>query len=548
MRLLRARELRSALVAGLLALAAAGLNRALQGPLEGPTLLWPVVAITLSALYGGVGIGLLGAALAVWAHTFFVLEPRLALTVARMSDLYRVLLLMGAGTFIAFVAGEVRGAVRLARAERGRAQASAQRLSLSHRLVAALARASTEAEVSEAIFGEGFTALGARTMLISRKDERGELKVVRTVGFPEGVNRAWDELPRDAVLPYAATVTEERAIWIESPKQLAEEYPAAREVAASTGSRSWACVPIPSQGRIVGSFCIGFSDDRRFGPADRAMIESLDATCGQALDRARLFESDRAERLRAERAEEEATRIGALQERLVAVVSHDLRNPLAAVISGLDLMGRLGERDERRGAVLVRTRESAQRMERLIRDLLDFTRARRTFELPTRPEHGDVRDIVRRAVIEVRMAHPGAQIELEADGGCEGLWDPARLEQAVCNLLSNAVEHGGPSEVRVRVHGGEAVARVEIENRGAPIPSERLPALFEPFAPGRTGEPGHLGLGLFIVREIARAHGGTVECSSSEDGVTVFALVLPRGAAVAARDEERRAGSTLVAP
>ena len=128
---------------------------------------------------------------------------------------------------------------------------------------------------------------------------------------------------------------------------------------------------------------------------------------------------------------------------------------------------------------------------------------------------------------EIRAGYPAARIELEMAGKLIGDWDPARIEQALSNLIANAVQHGGPD---VRLSAAEAepdAVVVTVRNGGRPIPEAQLPTLFEPFKKGQ-GNPAGLGLGLFIAREIVHAHQGSIDVTSSAEG-TEFTVRLPRG-------------------
>ena len=131
------------------------------------------------------------------------------------------------------------------------------------------------------------------------------------------------------------------------------------------------------------------------------------------------------------------------------------------------------------------------------------------------------------------MAHPHSRIELAVTGDCRGQWDGLRLQQVIRNLVSNAIKYGAPdTPVRVAVRGGEADVRLEVTNSGPPIDPSALREIFDPLNRGVAGrdrdDPGSLGLGLFIVHEIARAHGGGVEVHC-EGGETTFAVRLSRG-------------------
>jgi signal transduction histidine kinase len=238
-----------------------------------------------------------------------------------------------------------------------------------------------------------------------------------------------------------------------------------------------------------------------------------------------------AERARreAEAASAEARQMGELQERLVAVVSHDLRNPVGALRTGLDLLPRLGPLAERQSSVLERLRGTTDRMETLIRSVLDVARTRADAPLPLARAPAHLAEICARAVAEVEDAVPAAEVALTIEGDDAAELDGPRVAQLVTNLVANAVQHGAPgAPVAVRVRGVGPEVTLEVENRGEPIRREILPVLFEPFRRGSADGSG-LGLGLFIVREIARAHGGAVAVRSSEAG-TVFEVRLPRAA------------------
>jgi len=164
-------------------------------------------------------------------------------------------------------------------------------------------------------------------------------------------------------------------------------------------------------------------------------------------------------------------------------------------------------------------------MAMMIRDILDYTRGCLAGGIPLSRQPTDLAALSRAVTDEIRAGHPTARIELQTAGKLTGDWDPARLEQALSNLVTNAVQHGGP-EVTIVASGEEDDVVVTVRNGGAPIPPARIAGLFDAFKKGHDN-PAGLGLGLFIVREIARAHRGSVAVSSSAEG-TVFTFRLPR--------------------
>ncbi|MCP3099625.1 PAS domain-containing protein [Myxococcus sp. K15C18031901] len=231
-------------------------------------------------------------------------------------------------------------------------------------------------------------------------------------------------------------------------------------------------------------------------------------------------------------AEEEARRHSEFQEQLMGIVSHDIRSPLGAIMNWSRIMAEAGTaEDARRTAQRIAT--GAVRIERLTRLLLDFTRTRLMGGVAIEPRPVDLKDLVARVAHEFRVAYPERAIEVEAKGNTQGMWDPDRLGQVASNLLENALKFGPPEEpVKLTARGGRGnKVALEVQNGGRPIPAHLLPHLFEPFRSGpqasRTLKMSY-GLGLYIVREIVQAHGGTIEARSSEEEGTTFEVTLPR--------------------
>jgi PAS domain S-box-containing protein len=227
------------------------------------------------------------------------------------------------------------------------------------------------------------------------------------------------------------------------------------------------------------------------------------------------------------RAEEEGARTVRFREHLVGIVSHDLRNPLTAIVTSAQLLLRYGELPERQARVVARISSSADRMARMIDDLLDFARTRLGGEFPIHPRRIDLRQICEQTVEELEFAYT-RQVKLEATGDLWGDWDADRMAQVISNLVGNALQHSD-GEVAVTLRGESDVVLLETKNDGPPIPREVLPHVFEP---GRRGDAraGGLGLGLFIVQQIVLAHGGSIEVRSSEGDGTTFTVALPRKA------------------
>ena len=236
------------------------------------------------------------------------------------------------------------------------------------------------------------------------------------------------------------------------------------------------------------------------------------------------------ERLSGERAE-----MLALQQQLMAVVGHDLRNPLAAMKSAASLIARDPEADEDHREDARRIVSNARRMERLIRDLLDFSRLRSGRGLPIQQDEADLVDLVRRAVADLGRDAEG-RVTVEGRGDVWGRWDPDRLEQVVANLVVNALKYGPPQQpVRVLVDGSQAggeEVHLSVRDEGGGLPADQHELIFQPFRRGRAGdsqERRSAGLGLYIVAKVAEAHGGAVAVDSAPERGTTFTVRLPRG-------------------
>lgn len=227
----------------------------------------------------------------------------------------------------------------------------------------------------------------------------------------------------------------------------------------------------------------------------------------------------------------------AVRERFMAILTHDLRTPLQAVGMATHL---LLEQDPTDGqaSYLRRIVRSAQRAERMIEDMLDLARARLGGGLSINAESTDAHEICRRVIEEAQLANPKRRLSFVPEGNGQGLFDPGRVAQVASNLVSNALVYSPEgSVVTVASRGLEADrVTIEVHNEGSPIPAEELSTLFEPFRRGMHGAGASkgLGLGLFIARELALCHGGTLDVASSPERGTVFTLVLPRLASLEA--------------
>jgi signal transduction histidine kinase len=222
------------------------------------------------------------------------------------------------------------------------------------------------------------------------------------------------------------------------------------------------------------------------------------------------------------------------KEMFVAILGHDLRTPLGAVVMASQFMLETGELAEPHLTLTTRIARSARRMNQMVGDLLDFTRGRLGSGIPIVRGKMDLAKEITHAVEEMAAANPESVLRLETSGDLSGSWDCARTSQVLANILGNAVQHGSPkTPIDVNARGEKDEVVVRVHNRGAAIPAADLPTLFSPFkrlGQGKSATAGStsLGLGLYIADRIVAAHGGSIDVESSDDAGTSFTVHLPR--------------------
>jgi signal transduction histidine kinase len=432
------------------------------------------------------------------------------------------------------VAGDPRTAEESRRSPEAAAAAErgiADRFARLHAATAALSAAVTPADVAAVVAARGQALPGAVACWVGVLAEGGhDLHVAGVRGGSERAGGRPSVLSVTADLPIAAAVRERSARFLsEAAPGLAAQTRACGFLPSAV--RALAALPLGAGERILGAVAIAFAAPQPFDEEERAFLQAFAHQCAQALDRARLYEAERAARLEAQRAEESARRAVELKERLVGIVGHDLRTPLASIRMAAALLARRGELSGEGARTLARLGASATRMTGIIRDLLDFTRIRKDGAIPLEPRDLDLAAVARGVVAELQEVHPERVIALEAPQSAPGRGDPDRLAQVLSNLVGNAIQHSpAGSAVAVRVRAGAADLALEVHNHGPPIPASLVPHVFEPFRQGPRAPQdasGSVGLGLFIVQELVRAHGGSVRVESFAEAGTTFTVSLP---------------------
>ena len=216
-----------------------------------------------------------------------------------------------------------------------------------------------------------------------------------------------------------------------------------------------------------------------------------------------------------------------VREQFIAVLGHDLRNPLSAVVSGLQVLAR-SDIDARQSSIVEMMLYSAARMGELIDNVMDFARVRLGGGIGVDIRRTDLAPALIHATEEVKSAFPDRDIRMDIPPALPVDCDTARIAQLLSNLIANAVAHGAPNQpvtVSSRLTGD--VFALSVTNGGQPIPPDLQAVLFQPFTreKARPSQNG-LGLGLYIAAGIARAHGGTLDVRSSE-AETCFRFAMP---------------------
>ncbi|MGF6606543.1 two-component system sensor histidine kinase/response regulator [Paraburkholderia sp. WSM4175] len=220
-------------------------------------------------------------------------------------------------------------------------------------------------------------------------------------------------------------------------------------------------------------------------------------------------------------------------EMLMAVLSHDLRTPLGAVLASAEYLMRTAA-DQQAATVASRVKNSSLRMARMVDQLMNLARLQGG-RLPLQPRSIELATLCRSVIDEFASQKSGKQIVFACTGNTAGAWDTDLVWQAVSNLVSNALHHGASEgDIGVEVDGdAEDCVRLKVSNRGT-IPAEVFPHLFKAFVSNGNGARSRegLGLGLHIVQQIARMHGGDVSVVSTDESGTTFTIELPRTVAL----------------
>jgi PAS domain S-box-containing protein len=416
-------------------------------------------------------------------------------------------------------------------------RAARERTARLQALTAALSTASTLDEVAAAVVAQATAAFGAVGMVIARLSPDGRYVELMGAGdMPDDVRDEWRRFPLDAPVPLAEVARTGRPLFLESRAEWGGRYPHLAPLLEATGHHANVVAPLVVDGRVVGALGAAFDTPRTFGGDDRALTLAIAHLCAQALERARLFEAERAARAEAERARVEAEAANRAKSQFLTVMSHELRTPLNAIAGYAELLelGIRGPVTAQQVEDLRRIRMSERHLLGLINEVLNYAK------LETGTVRYEVADVLLRdalaaaeALVAPQARAKGLDLALaDCPPALAARADGEKLRQIIVNLLSNAVKFtrpGGRVELACAPVAGQV--RVVVRDTGIGIPADKLEAIFEPFVQVRadfTRTHEGTGLGLAISRDLARGMGGDLSVESTSGAGSTFTLTLPR--------------------
>jgi signal transduction histidine kinase len=289
------------------------------------------------------------------------------------------------------------------------------------------------------------------------------------------------------------------------------------------GTRALYGVPLILGDDVLGVAVMGSRSAYEFSQEDQFLFRTMVNRAATLIAQARL---DQQLHLHAQELREALD----YRDRMLGVLSHDLRNPLSVITTSASLL-QMGPLDDKQRRAVARVAANASRIDRMVHDLLDWTRSRLPRGLPMAPQDGDLRMVCQQVVENMQVLHPDRNILLISEGITRGSFDPERALQCVSNLVGNALRYSPPATpVTVSLRAAPEGVWLSVHNLGKPIAEAMLPRLFMAFERGVSDERGRsagLGLGLYIVKQIVEAHRGRVEVTSSAVEGTTFRVLWP---------------------
>jgi PAS domain S-box-containing protein len=430
---------------------------------------------------------------------------------------------------------------QLLSAERG----ARERIEQLQAVTAALVEAVTVEDVADRVVETVRATTSARSATLALLTSDGsEFEVIRMLGLSDEAKAKWRRYPADPGFPTTHAVRTGEPVFLRSVDEIRERFPKVEDRVREYGFAATAVLPLVVAGKTVGTLGLNYEAPQPFDASKRAYLAAVAQQCAQALERARLFEAERAAHAEAEstRRDADAARTAAeeasrAKSDFLATMSHELRTPLNAIIGYQNLLadGVTGPISDAQRRQLDRIGASAHHLLMLIDEVLTLSRVEAGKEVAhvervdiarVLDEAGSIIEpLAKQKSLEFRVIEPESPIVVESD--------PGKLRQAVLNLLSNAVKFTGRGSVTLRAFDtGDAVA-FEVRDTGIGIAAEHLERIFEPFwqveASTTRTAPG-TGLGLAVTRRLAHLLGGEVSVQSAVGEGSTFTIRVPRNA------------------
>jgi PAS domain S-box-containing protein len=393
-------------------------------------------------------------------------------------------------------------------------------------LTAGLATAITTDEVAAIMLDRARPAFGAGGGFVLVMDGE-DFVMLRSEGFEKVEMTGWQRFPASRKTASSDAIRTGDPIFVNTFDEVKERYPLLAEILAKNGYRSFATLPLRAHGNMLGTVVFHFKRPHPVNETQRETLIAFAGQCALAMERAQLYESERAARAEAEAANR-------AKSQFLATMSHELRTPLNAIDGYAELLelGIRGKLNPEQARDVDRIRKSQKHLLSLIDDLLNFARIESgSVELNVHPI--SVADAVAAAhdILAPQVAGKGLHFHNHVAGlDLQVNADPAKLHQVLLNLLTNAVKFTDEGSITIKgAARGDDVA-IEVTDTGRGIPEDRLEDIFEPFVQidaGMTRTTSGTGLGLAIARDLARRMRGDVIAQSKDGEGATFVVTLP---------------------
>jgi signal transduction histidine kinase len=501
---------------------------ALRHFLPTPTFLFFIPAVVLAAWYGGAGPSVMATALSLMLIENLL--PMGAFQMTRVLHILDVVAFLTIGGTITVMMEATRRARRLAESHAMELQRLndeltqvASRGTKLLEVTTALSEAHSVGNVVDVVLGKGLAVLEAsRGILVCTED--GRVAVLGLRGMGSAFQARVDARGRDADLAVMEAVRTNREIWIGSAAEYRERYPwASAQLGPDDDLRALCAIPLVHAGETIGSLAMGFPQPEAFGVADRAFTLLMAQATAAALHRAWSYDAER--RMRGD-----AELLARAREEALAVVAHDLRNPLNLINTTTQLLLEEVLPPARQKAMLGVATRAAKQMNRLIGDLLDTVRLQ-AGRLSLDVENLDVDEILHQMEetfqpiatekhVRLDVVAPEAHDRVRAD--------PLRMTQIIGNLLGNALKftpaHG---QVSLCAAARDGSVVFQVRDTGPGIPPEHIGHLFDRFWQARPTDRRGAGLGLAIAQGLVEAHGGRIWVDSTVGSGSTFTFTIP---------------------